>query len=291
VRRHLRARGLLGAVLSSLALLSTIGAFPVAAWSPQLTAQLTDEAGVLGGDRVRVQAGLDGLFEAESVRLWIVLVRTTGSSRAPDLARQLFEENGLGGQDLLLVVAVDDHRYGWWERTVGGSDTGEATGLSTYEIDALMGNDMEPNFRAGDYAGGLVSLSAGLATAVHQARNSDWAANGGGAEESDTDVVGWLWLIPLLMAAGVLGIIFIAAVAKGSGGGYDGGGVGWSGWSGSTDSGGSSASSGYSSSSSGYSSSDDSSGHGGGGGWADSGGGGSSGDDRSGGGHGAGGGW
>jgi hypothetical protein len=280
----LRARTFFSAALAAGALLLAIWSSPAGASVPKLTGQITDEAGVLGTDRARVQTGLDDLFETGGIRLWVVFAGSTNASRATDVARQLFEENELSGHAMLLVVAVDDHRYGWWERTIGASDIGEATGLSSYEIDALLSAGVEPRFRAGDYAGGIVSLVYELEGAVRATPYPTYVAAGGNVgEPDDPDPDGWLLLFPLLMGLAVLAIIVLAAVsarsATGSGGAWSG-----SGSSGSTDWGSSSSSSSSSSSDSGgYSSSDDSSGHGGGGGWTDS----TSGSS----GHGGGGGW
>jgi uncharacterized protein len=300
VSAKLRARPFFSAALAAGALLLTIWSSSARAAAPELTGQVTDDAAVLGSGGARVQASLDDLFETVGVRLWVVFVRSTDGSLAQDVARQLFEENELSGQDILLVVAVDDHRYGWWERTVGSSDTGEATGLSSYQIDALLSADMEPRFRAGDYAGGIVSLSNGIALAIRGPHDPEPTTTSGGATGGgdESDPIGWLWLIPvlmvvlvpMLMVGGVLAIISIAA-RSGRAGPSSSGGWGGGGWSGSSSSGDwSSTDSSASSSSGGYSSSDDSSGHGGGGGWTDAGTSDSSSDTRDSG-HGGGGGW
>jgi uncharacterized membrane protein YgcG len=289
----LRARTFFLAALAAGALLLTIWSSSAGASVPKLTGQITDEAGALGSDRARVQTSLDDLFETDGIRLWVVFVRSTNASRAPDIARQLFEENELSGHDLLLFIAVDDHRYGWWELTFGASDRGKATGLSAYEIDALLSAEMEPRFRVGDYAGGIVSLSRGLARATHEAHDPDPTTTNSGTigGGDDSDLTLWLWLIPVLMAGGMLAIVAIAVMA-GRAGSSSNGGWGGGGWSGSSGSGdwSSSGDSSASSSSGGFTSSDDSSGHGGGGGWADAGTNDSAGDSRESG-HGGGGGW
>ncbi len=278
--------GLAAAVAAVL--LATFWAASAAAASPTLSGQITDDAGVLAGDVTQVRTSLDDLFKAEAIRLWVVFVDTTDGARAQDVARRRFEQTGLGNQDLLLIVAVDDHRYGWWERTVGSSDRGLATSLTSDRVDAVLVAYMEPSFRVGDYAGGIVSLSNGLSAATHDARNPSAARtypvatpyDAGYVPVEDYDSGDELWFIPLLFIGGTVALIALGAYAGWTGSGSGSGG-GWSGG------GGSGGSSDWSSSSGGYSSSDSSSGHGGGGGWTGSGGS----DDRSSGGHGGGGGW
>jgi uncharacterized protein len=269
-------RSIAGAALAAGALL-VLGASSLLAASPTLTDQITDETGVIGGERARVQQSLDDLFVSEALRLWVELVPTTEGALAQDVARQHFVDNAFGPNDMLLVVAVNDHRYGWWERTATGTDRGTATSMTSYEVDALLSAALDPNFRAGDYAGGVISLAKAMTVSVRMARTSTPAPSRmefGGYDPVDepsgsSDIDG---LMSLLMIGGVLGIIALAAFTSSG----ESGGRGWT----SGGSSGSSSSSSWSSSSS----SSSSSGHGGGGGWS----GGSSG---SSGGHGGGGGW
>ncbi len=130
---------------------------------PSLTSQITDQTGVLGSDQAQVQSALDDLLNQENVQLWLVLISSTGGATAQDLAQQTFESNGLGGNDLVLLIAVDDHRYGWWET--------QATGLPGSQIDGLLGSEMEPSFRAGNYSAGIIKFTDVLGGAILQARN------------------------------------------------------------------------------------------------------------------------
>lgn len=133
---------------------------PVAAQDvPTLASQVTDEAGVVGGGRAGLERALAGLLDRDNVQLYVAFVRTTGSDTAAAFARTTFEQNGLGGNDLLLLVAVDDRRYGWW-------DDGAVPTLSSGEIDQLLSRTLEPRFRAGDYAGGVGDLATALGAAL-----------------------------------------------------------------------------------------------------------------------------
>ena len=129
---------------------------------PKLSSQITDQTGTLGSGQSSVQSALDNLLNRENVQLWVVLVPTTDTTSAPDFARQIFEANGLGGNDMVLLVAVNDHRYGWWEL--------QATGLQGSQIDDLLSSQMEPGFRNNDYSGGIVDFVTALGKQIDAAR-------------------------------------------------------------------------------------------------------------------------
>jgi uncharacterized membrane protein YgcG len=134
-----------------------------------LKSQITDQTGVLSSGTAEVQSALDNLLSQDNVQLWLEFIPTSGSTSATQLAQETFQANGLGGNDLLLLVAVDDHRYGWWESATG--DVGKATGLPSNTIDNVLSSDLEPGFRAGDYPGGVASFAKGLASAIEAAKN------------------------------------------------------------------------------------------------------------------------
>ena len=137
---------------------------------PMLTSQITDQAGVLGSGTSNVQTALDNLLAQENVQVWLVTVQSGNGTGAPDLATQIYQANGFGGNDFVLLVAVNDHRYGFAEDT--------ATGLSTSTVDSLMSTQMDSLFKAGDYSGGIVAFVDALGTEVGAARS-------GGAKPTD----------------------------------------------------------------------------------------------------------
>jgi uncharacterized membrane protein YgcG len=146
--------------------LALVGAFfllvaPAAlAAGPRLTDHVTDQTGTLSGaDKARVESSITSLANGANVDLWVFFVSTTGSQTAPAYARDTFDSNGMGGNDLLLVVAVDDHRYGWAQKA-------GATGLSDDQLTSLAGDNLDPHFRNGDYAGGLIDFADAVGSAV-----------------------------------------------------------------------------------------------------------------------------
>jgi len=174
------------------------------AQAPKLTNHVTDQTGTLGSGMAAVQDSLANLLDRSKVELWVVFVSTTDSGTAQDLARQTFESNGLGGNDMVLLVAVNDHRYGWWEL--------QATGLSGGTIDALSSDNLDPSFKQGDYAGGVVNFANALGQAVTggskptAAATSSGGSTSGGTTSSNND------LGTLLVFFGILGAIFVVVV-------------------------------------------------------------------------------
>jgi uncharacterized membrane protein YgcG len=156
------------AVLLAIALLVVVHPAVLAQGTLTLRSQITDETGVLQPGLGDVQSALDDLLNRENVQLWLEFISTTDGTPAPTLAQETFEANGLGGNDFLLLVAVDDHRYGWWEAADG--DVGTATGLTGSRVDAILSSDLEPDFRNGDYPGGVITFARALGDAVSEAR-------------------------------------------------------------------------------------------------------------------------
>ncbi len=154
-------------VLASLALLFlATAAWPALGGSrasaqdvPHLASQVTDQTGVLEGQGDALQGALDDLLAAQDVQLFVAFITTSGDRTAPELAQETFGQNGLGGNDMLLLVAVDDRRYAWYEN-------GAIPQLSSSSVDALLSTTLEPRFRAGDYAGGVTDFAQGLAQAL-----------------------------------------------------------------------------------------------------------------------------
>ncbi len=147
------------AALLALALLAT-GARPAAASQPtNLAHQLTDDVNALTpSQEAQVQAALDRLLKETGVQLWIQFTDTTGSLTAPDFAAETATRSSLGGSDLLLVIAMDDHSYGY--------SRPDAFPLSNADLEQLLSSDLEPGLRAGDNAAAVTDFSTALRAAL-----------------------------------------------------------------------------------------------------------------------------
>jgi uncharacterized membrane protein YgcG len=210
--RTRRRQALTALAVTLVVVLATIsGARPASAQSvPHLAAQVTDEAGVLGGNSAQLDAALADLLDRGGVQLWVAFVAMTGSDTAPAFAQATFEGNGLGGNDLLLLVAVDDHRYGWW-------DDGSIPSLSSGAVDQLLSQTLEDRFRAGDYAGGVADFAGALADALTAPATSSPTArptpdnNGGGTVTPSSNGGGSLVLLAIILVLAGLFVLVVGA--------------------------------------------------------------------------------
>ena len=125
-----------------------------------LSERVVDEAGVLSDTDVEeAAAAIDQLEASTDVDLWALFVATAGGEPIGDYADGVAEENGLGGTDALLVVAVEDRRYQLW---VGPS----LEEISDEEIDALLGSQVEPALADGRWGSAVSGAADGIATAL-----------------------------------------------------------------------------------------------------------------------------
>jgi hypothetical protein len=105
---------------------------------------------------------------------------------------------------MVLLVAVNDHRYGWWEL--------QASGLSGGTLDKLSSDNLDPSFRQGDYSGGVVNFASALEQAViggskpTAAATTSAGSTSGGSTSSNNDIG------TLLVFFGILGAIFVVIV-------------------------------------------------------------------------------
>jgi len=187
-----------------------------AASVPQLSGQITDQAYVLGSGTARVQSALDDLLNRDNVQLWVVTIPTGNGSTAATLATGTFTANGFGGNDMILLVAVNDHQYGWAE----GGDAGQpgaATGLPGSQIDGILSSTLDNRFKAGDYAGGIVNFAKALGGQIDAARNpvakpteatQPVPASGGSAPIDTSAASSALWTLIALIVIGA-GLILI----------------------------------------------------------------------------------
>lgn len=164
--RHLAARVRRAAAQALLALagagllLWSLAPEVHAQGEPRLTTTVTDEAGVLSAaEETQVASALQDLRDRHNVQLFVAFVRTTGSATVTDFATSTARSNSLGNNDALLLVAVDDRSDALW---VGPS----LTAVTDSEIDAILGDAVEPRLAAGDFAGAMIDGAGALGEAV-----------------------------------------------------------------------------------------------------------------------------
>lgn len=124
----------------------------------QLDERLTDLADVFtDGQRAQAEDGIERV--SGDVSLWAVFVNTTDGAAAPDYAAEVAALNGLGGNDAVLVVAIDDRRYALWVGPLLDDVTDE-------EIDIILADGVEPQLAASEWGQAVSAAADGLVDAL-----------------------------------------------------------------------------------------------------------------------------
>src|SRR5699024_12555377 len=118
-----------------------------------LPEQITDRADVLE-DPDALRAELDELADEEEIQLFAVYVDSFDGQGPEEWTRETYETSGMGGNDVLLAVAVDDRRYGMW--TTGASD------LEPDDLPEVQGERVEPALADDDWDGAVSAAAEGL---------------------------------------------------------------------------------------------------------------------------------
>ncbi len=158
VSAQLRNRSALLAGAALAAVLLVAFPAPAAAESPvDLNgAYVLDTVGAIEGDEARVLAALDELYDSARIQLFVVYVDNfTGST---NWANDTAVLNGLGGNDVLLAVAIDERNY--------QISIDPAFPLSDAQVSAVESNDIEPRLRDDDWAGAAIAAAQGFQAAA-----------------------------------------------------------------------------------------------------------------------------
>ncbi len=180
------------ATASVLALAMPAVALAVAEELPALEDQVTDLTGAVGLNEGVLQGELDARTQATGLQLWALFVEETdldGAQYAEDVAGA----NGLGSNDALLVVGMEDRTIGIWV------DEGLADEITDDEIDDVIGRRVEPELRASDFSGAVLAAADGLAEAADVAVAPVPPGGGTGGQPSTG---GGFSLFPLLLVGG-----------------------------------------------------------------------------------------
>lgn len=152
-----------------LALGAAVACPAVAAAAPpqEVDEQVVDLVGALSpGDRDRVEDAVDTLAAEHGIVLHVVLVDGFDGLDGPVWSERTFERSGLGADDALLAVAVDERRYGYVEETDVTAE--RATQVAVDEV--------EPRLRDEDWAGAAVAAAQGYAEPSPAGGTSPWRA-------------------------------------------------------------------------------------------------------------------
>src|SRR5687768_1906011 len=142
------------------ALVLLLSAAPVLAQTLNGETRVVDEAGVLS--EAQVGEALDAIGELEdsrNVQMWALFVGTTGGQSITDFADAVAAENSLGGNDALLVVAVEDRRDSLWVGDLLDDVTDE-------EIDRIIADQIEPRLADGNWGAAIAAAAGGIDDAL-----------------------------------------------------------------------------------------------------------------------------
>ena len=123
----------------------------------RLQEQISDSAGVLGGDTRDVETRLAELRSTDQIQLWATFVETLDGIPVEQWARQTRELSDLGASDALLVVAVQDGAY-WFEF----DDPDASPSADQQTAQRIADRDIEPRLAVGDWAGAVTGAADGL---------------------------------------------------------------------------------------------------------------------------------
>ncbi|MGY1709407.1 TPM domain-containing protein [Geodermatophilus sp. SYSU D00758] len=149
---------LLAALLAGVLLSGwlALAAGPALAEPPfDVPGEVTDRAGVLSGaETAEVEDALAGLRSEDGLQLFVVYVDSFDGQDGVAWANATAEASGLGVDDVLLAVAVDDRRY--------GVSVDQDAPVSDAELQQLLREDVEPALAEDDWAGAATALAGGL---------------------------------------------------------------------------------------------------------------------------------
>ncbi|WP_188037697.1 TPM domain-containing protein, partial [Actinotalea sp. JY-7885] len=185
----LAARTLLTALLTGLALTSLLpgAAHAAVRAEPPLAVEgeITDPAGALRGREAQVQEALDELADATPYQLFVVFVDSFDGLDPFEWANETAVESGLGTNDVLLAVAVEDRQY--------ATSVDDAVPLSDEQLARIDAERVEPRLRDGDWAGAAIGAAEGIQD----------AARGG------TGAGGGFPVLPVLLVGGLVVIVAV----------------------------------------------------------------------------------
>ncbi len=132
----------LAVAAAGLVIALLVAPLALAASPKRLASPVTDDAGALpAGAASQIQTAFDHVQSVSGVQPWIWFTDTTGGADPAAFATDTAKANSFGGADLLLVVAMNDHAYGYWK--------GGAVPLSDSDLELLLSRTLPANLRAG----------------------------------------------------------------------------------------------------------------------------------------------
>lgn len=173
----------------------------------RLEGPITDTTGVLAEGANEIEAAIESALD-QGVQVFVLFVQSTDGLTAEEYAADTASENSLGGDDALILVALEDRTDQVW--VADGLDE-----ISNAELDDIVAGTLEPGLREGDFPAAVIDTIEALAAAntiavpttvpVTPAPESTTPGGGGGGVD-DGDGPG---LGPLLALAAIIAGAFL----------------------------------------------------------------------------------
>jgi uncharacterized membrane protein YgcG len=139
-------------------LLLALAAVPVLAEdAPRLQGALTDTTGALTDRADEIADASDRVLDEYGVQAFVVFVGSTDDLTVTQFADETARINSLGGDDALIVVALDDRTDAIW--------VSDALDITDDEIDRIIVDVLEPGLRDGDFGGAAIATMEALGEA------------------------------------------------------------------------------------------------------------------------------
>lgn len=121
----------------------------------RLDSQITDDAGVLGSEEIsEIEARFDEISAETGQVVFVVFTDDFSGAGSDDYAVEVAEASGLGVNNPLLAVAVEEQSWG-----VSADDAAEIT---EDELDAMATADVVPHLGQGEWAEAAVAFGDGV---------------------------------------------------------------------------------------------------------------------------------
>jgi uncharacterized membrane protein YgcG len=150
----------------------------------RLDGPVTDTTGVLAGGDADITAQIDSTLD-DGVQVFVLFVRSTGDRTAAEYVSETARQNSLGGDDALVLVALDDRTDQIW--VADGLDE-----ITNDELDTIVTGTLEPGLRDGDFPAAVIATVRSLGDAmavvaptVAPVTPRPTATQGGGAGPTD----------------------------------------------------------------------------------------------------------
>jgi uncharacterized membrane protein YgcG len=143
-------------VLGALALLSTSSGTASAEPPLEVTAPITDPAGLLGTGKPAAEQAVADLAAEDDLNLYAVFVPSFDNADPGEWAQDTAQLSDLDEDDLLLAVAVGDatYEFGYW--------VAEDFPLSEVDLERAVTAQVDPRLAAGDRSGAVRALAVQL---------------------------------------------------------------------------------------------------------------------------------